>query len=231
MSATAPVYYLGKIAKILNRVTYQVEVTIDGIVENKYAIPFSRGEMDEPKVGDDVMLRNIDPLYGSMYLYEKLKEDKFIGFRSNGKAVEITPDYIEVTVYPRDPDDSSDGIEVQSAHDGFEDVGQSPWFTRFKLLRNGNVILSVGKDKPGTLTINTYKDTIINTKEKTHINSGSEVVINAPKMQLLKAKAVPKQSGSLCCIPVCPMTGQPHVIDTALQLEDVERPELDAYDE
>lgn len=215
-------YYLGKISEIIDRLTYEIRVDIDGIVEKKPAFPL-RGEVSEPKVGDYVLLRNIDPLYGSMYLYSKLKEDQFIGFRSNGKALEITPEYIEITVYDRGG--------TQDAHDGFEDVGQSPWFTRIKCLANGNVIISVGKGKSGNLTINTYKDTIINTKEKTHVNSGEEVVINAPKMQILKAKSIPNTSGSLNCIPACPLSGVVHHMDYGLQIEAVERPELDSYDE
>lgn len=93
-------YYLGKIREVIDRVTYEIRVDIDGVVEDKPAFPM-RGEVDEPKVGDDVILRNVDPLYGSMYLYSKLKEDEYIGFRSNGKEVTITPESITMRVYKR----------------------------------------------------------------------------------------------------------------------------------
>ena len=86
-------YYLGKIREVIDRVTYEIRVDIDGVVEDKPAFPM-RGEIDEPKVGDEVILRNVDPLYGSMYIYSKLKEDEYIGYRSNGKEVTITPESI-----------------------------------------------------------------------------------------------------------------------------------------
>lgn len=197
-------YYLGKISKIIDRVTYEIRVDIDGIVEEKPAFPL-RGEVSEPKIGDYVLLRNIDPLYGSMYLYSKLKEDRFIGFRSNGKALEITPEYIEITVY------ELGGLE--DAHDGFEDVGQSPWFTRIKCLANGNVIISVGKGKEGNLTINTYGDTKILTKGDTEIACDGDMTLDAPKITLKDLQSIPGTSGALNCIPVCPLTGAPHYLD------------------
>ena len=52
-------YYLGKIREIKDRLTYEIRVDIAGVVEDKPAFPL-RGEVDEPKVGDYVILRNID---------------------------------------------------------------------------------------------------------------------------------------------------------------------------
>lgn len=198
-------YYLGKVSKIIDRLTYEIRVDIDGIVEEKPAFPL-RGEIDEPKIGDYVLLRNIDPLYGSMYLYSKLKEDQFIGFRSNGKAIEITPEYIELTVYDRSDD-------VEGAHDGFEDVGGSPWFTRIKCLNDGNIIISTGKGKSGNLTINTYGDTKILTRGDTEVASDGQIKIDAPRVELSSLQSIPGTSGALNCIPVCPFTGATHYID------------------
>lgn len=247
-------YYFGTINKIINRLTYEVLIDIDGIVDKKPAFPFSRGEMDEPKVGDKVVLHNIDPLYGSMYLYTKLKEDEFVGFRSNGKAVEITPDYIEMSVF-KFKDSTPGENESQDAHDEFGN-----WYTRVKLYKeSGNIVISVGKGEEGSLTINTYKDVTIttmndvevnthndvtvntsnditintgdnvtvNTKNKTHINSGEEVVISAPKMQIKNAASVPNVSGALNCIPSCPLIGVVHYKDFGLQLSPDNRPGID----
>lgn len=179
-------HYLGRISKIIDRVTYEIRVTVDGIVEDKPAFPL-RGEVSEPKVGDYVLLKNIDPMYGSMYLYSKLKEDQFIGFRSNGKALEITPEYMELTVYDRGG--------LQDAHDGFEDVGQCPWFTRVRMDKNGDVDVQIGKGKPGTLTIHTYKDTKVqtdrikvdNAKVKNTLSSDTLVTIEAPVVSIKTA--------------------------------------------
>lgn len=91
-------YYLGKVIEVKDRLTYEIRVTIDGVVEDKVAFPF-RGEVDEPRIDDFVLLRDIDPIYHSVYLYTKLKEDEFIGYRSNGKMMSITPDYMTMQVY------------------------------------------------------------------------------------------------------------------------------------
>lgn len=110
-------YYLGKVREVKDRLTYEIRIDIPGVVEDKPAFPL-RGEVDEPMIGDYVVLREIDPVYGSMYLYSKLKEDEYIGFRSNGKLIDITPDHITMKVYKRNSDtdareDDFDGFETK----------------------------------------------------------------------------------------------------------------------
>lgn len=200
-------YYFGTINKIINRLTYEVLIDIDGIVDKKPAFPFSRGEMDEPKVGDKVVLHNIDPLYGSMYLYTKLKEDEFVGFRSNGKAVEITPDYIEMSVF-KFKDSTPGENESQDAHDEFGN-----WYTRVKMTKDGDIIISAGKGKNGNINISVYGDTNINTKGDTNISSDGNINIDSPKVTLKGLQSIPGVSGALNCIKVCPLTGVTHSID------------------
>ena len=103
-------YYLGMISKVEDRVLYKVRVTIDNVVDDAMAFPL-RGEVDEPKVGDMVLLYNIDDLFQSCYLYSKIKEDKFIGFRSNGKLISITPESITMMVYDTSEDANEDKID------------------------------------------------------------------------------------------------------------------------
>ena len=73
--------FIGVIAKVLDPDLYTIEVDIPGENERLSAFPF-RGEVDEPRVGDVVFLRELDPIYHSYYLYEKLKENDFIGIRA-----------------------------------------------------------------------------------------------------------------------------------------------------
>lgn len=212
-------YYLGKIVEVVDRITYEVKVSIDGIVDSKPAFPF-RGEVDEPKVGDMVMCKNIDPIYQSMYLYQKLKEDEFIGFRSNGKSIEITPDYIEMKVYKFDESKDS-----QSAHDDF-----TGFISRIKIDKEGNIDIDT---KPGKVTINIEGD--VNSTIKGEVNqkidgqvkseisgnvdikSDGNVTVDALKITLKDLKAIPKVSGSLNCVPVCPFTGLKHYIDNGMK--------------
>lgn len=96
--------YIGIITKLLGEEDgkdpdlYQVEVDIPERGKGFKAFPL-RGEVDEPRVGDVVVLRELDPDYHSYFLYEKLKENTFIGIRSRGKKIKITKDEIEIGVY------------------------------------------------------------------------------------------------------------------------------------
>lgn len=94
----ADLYYTGTIVEVLDKVLYEIKVDIPGIKSGVKAFPF-RGEVDEPRVGDFVFLKCLDPVFQSYYLYQKIKENDYIGFRSNGKMVDITPDYIRVAIF------------------------------------------------------------------------------------------------------------------------------------
>lgn len=194
-------YYLGKIREVKDRLTYEVRIDIPGIVEDKPAFPL-RGEIDEPKVGDYVILRNIDPVFGSMYLYSKLKEDDYIGFRSNGKNVTITPDYIEMSVYKKNGD--------QDAHDDF---GNS--YTKVKLYNSGDIEIIAGNG--GNLTVKVDGNVSITTNGTTDVKSEGPLTIDAPKVTLTGLQAIPETSGSLNCVPVCPFTGVTHYLDFGLK--------------
>lgn len=90
--------YIGIITKIIDRNLYKIEVDIPERGKGFIAFP-TRGEMDEPRVGDNVVLRELDSEFHSYFLYERLKENKFIGIRSRGKKIKITEDEIEIGIY------------------------------------------------------------------------------------------------------------------------------------
>ena len=120
-------YYTGTITEIVDPVLYQIKVDIPGIAVSVMAFPM-RGELDEPVVGDFVLLRSLDPIFNSYFLYQKIKENDFIGFRSNGKYVDITPDYILLGIFDpstRKNDFEKDGDKGQDhmvrGQDGFQD--------------------------------------------------------------------------------------------------------------
>ena len=85
---TEETFFAGTITEILDPVLYEIKVDIPGVIGGVKAFPI-RGEVDEPRVGDFVLLLSLDPVYHSYYLYKKIKENDFIGFRSNGKMVDI----------------------------------------------------------------------------------------------------------------------------------------------
>ena len=103
-------YYLGTIVEVIDPVLYKVRCDIPGEFEGVTAFPKRSEGMDEPRVGDFVLLMSFDPVYHSYFIYEKLKENDFIGFRSNGKMINVTPDFIEMAIFSDDwNDDQGDG--------------------------------------------------------------------------------------------------------------------------
>lgn len=96
--------YIGKISKVLDLDLYTIEVDIPGYNEALPAFP-KRGEVDEPRVGDVVLLTELDPVYKSYYLWEKLKENGFIGIRARGKVLKMSEE--EVTLGIFDPSDTA----------------------------------------------------------------------------------------------------------------------------
>jgi hypothetical protein len=151
--------YIGTITKLLGEEDgkdpdlYQVEVDIPERGKGFKAFPL-RGEVDEPRVGDVVVLRELDPKYHSYFLYEKLKENGFIGIRARGKKIKITQDEIEIGVYKDDDSwyDTNDETE-EPALDCFASI---------KITDSGEVIIKANKIslegenlsmKGGTLTL------------------------------------------------------------------------------
>ncbi len=107
-------YFIGRIVSVnndyestsdddlLNKRNYhEITATIPGYVENVVARPVS-GLNDEPKIGDTVLLYCLDPIFHSAYVYQKLKENDFIGIRAAGKSIDITENAITISVYDKD---------------------------------------------------------------------------------------------------------------------------------
>lgn len=122
--------YIGVITKIIDPDLYTVEVDIPGENEQLKAFPI-RGEIDEPRVGDSVLLREIDPIYHSYYIYEKLKENSFIGIRSRGKVLRMSAEEVSIGIF--DPEDT----EWADKNDG-EDPTPKPT-TWIKVDSEGNI--------------------------------------------------------------------------------------------
>lgn len=182
-------YYAGTVVSVDDVVLYEITVDIPGIIDGVKAYPM-RGEVDEPRVGDFVMLKCLDPTFQSYYLYQKIKENDFIGFRSNGKMVDITPDYIQLATFSGDYNDNN---------------GHRPEATNWvKLYANGDLEV----DCTGNVTINS--------EGTLNIKSNTETIIQAPSIQIkgpgtltCKGSVVPGDSGPFIATPVTPQPGAP----------------------
>lgn len=217
-------YFTGTIVEVIDSVLYQIKVDIPGIAVGVLAFPM-RGEIDEPKVGDFVLLRSLDPVFKSYFLYQKIKENNFIGFRSNGKMVDITPDSITIAIY----DPSSE------FNDSVKDESFRPKPTDWvKLDKDGNLEVNLRADAniivkgnckltiEGNSTVETKGDSSINVSGSTTLESPDITIKSSTKLTLTgggmletgnKATCSPTQPpiGGFCGIPVCPFSGASHV--------------------
>lgn len=195
------IYYTGTIVEVLDRVLYEIKVDIPGIIQEVKAFPM-RGEVDEPKVGDFVILRSFDPIFKSYYLYHKIKENDFIGFRSNGKMVDITPDYIRITTF--DPE-----LEYTDTKNKNYRPEPLDWI---KLDKDGNLDVYLRKDSNivirGNNTIEIDGDSDVTVKGNATLTS-PKVKITGGLLEV-KGNSNNDLQGPFNCIPVCPFSGAPH---------------------
>lgn len=188
---TEETFYAGTIVEVLDPVLYIVKVDIPGVIEGVKAFP-TRGEIDEPRVGDFVILLSLDSTYHSYYLYKKVKENDFIGFRSNGKMIDIQPDSITIATFIDD--------------EGYNDNnGARPTAIDF-----------IKIDKDGNITIQCSGEIKIDSESYLNIVSHTETTISAPSINIkgpgtltCKGTVVPGDSGPFVATPVTPSPGSP----------------------
>lgn len=197
-------FYLGSVHEVIDRVTYEITADIPGVAQEVKAYPWSRGEMDEPVAGNLIYLIALDPVYHSVYLYMKAKENDFIGIRSNGKMIDITPDYISMGVYETDTT-SKDGERP--------DLSKS----YCKMDSEGNIeIMATGNEKitiKGNVNVEVSGNADIKVSGTTNID-GSTLNINSGTINMNKKLPNPG-SGPLNCIPSCLFSGVAHGSNTA----------------
>lgn len=198
-----PQYFLGTVVGISKddnekleneREFHEIIVDIPGVIQNVKAYP-RMGELDEPKIGDQVLLLSLDPEYNSYFLYEKLKESDFIGFRASGKMVDITPNYITIGVFKEDLTDYGneehwDGEKIKDNH-----------ITSVTIDNEGNITVEAAKDNgKGNLNVYLKGNTDItidgDSGNKINITNDSDIDISGNSSVSISGKSDIKVSGN-----------------------------------
>ena len=227
-----PNYYIGTITYVesdplgllkKDKLYHEAVVSVPGVFENVLAFP-GRNQLDEPKVGDLVVVCSWDPVYNSYCTYEKLKENDFVGFRSNGKMVQINHEKIVVGVF----DESTEYKD--------DDVPDVSKLAHLEMDKEGNITVHAAKDitvegdSNCTITIKGNANLTVegNVKEKisgnveSDINGNLSVTANGSTelscpdvtvtggMMTVGGSAAPNGNGGWCAIPVCPLNGMVH---------------------
>lgn len=202
-------YYLGTVVavedhELLKNSKEHREIVADvpGIIEGILAYPKS-SELDEPKVGDPVILECLDPVYKSYFTYYKLKENNFIGIRAAGKMISIAPDTVTIGIFDKDCD--------------YTDAEVPECKTKIVIDSDGNINV----ESEGTINVNAKKDVSVETEGKLDITSGGDITLDAGFSEVtlknisnLKTGggvAVANGQGGFCGLPVCAFTGAAHV--------------------
>lgn len=90
-------FYLGVVKEYSGEFDFKITADIPGVISGVNAFPI-RGDCDEPKPGDPIILLGLDPLYNSYFLYWKLKENDFTGFRVKGRQISFQESGIRISI-------------------------------------------------------------------------------------------------------------------------------------
>ena len=188
-------YYLGIVVAVDNHELLkkskehrEVVVDVPGVMEGILAYPKSC-ELDEPKVGDPVILECLDQMYKSYFTYYKLKENNFIGIRAAGKCISITPDTITIGVFDKDS--------------VYKDDETPKMKTKVVIDSDGNVSV----ESAGKIDIKADDDISID-------GGGNNITISNATFKTNGGVSNADGQGGFCGIPICPFTGAPHVSST-----------------
>lgn len=202
-------YYLGTITEVLDPDLYQIKIDIPGLSREVTAYPI-RGELDEPRVGDQVLVRDIDPVFHSFYLYSEIKDDEFIGFRSRGKMIHVKnkgdENFIRICVF--DDTDKYEQNDPQIPKDDkirawlkIDDKGNIEIDANRKETEEGNIKITL----KGNMRIEVKGDSGINVESKNNILIKSDedvkvdaknIIVEGDKDINLKASNITIQSNS-----------------------------------
>ena len=205
MNTPQPNYYLGVITKILDPDKYEVEIEIPGVTKEAKAYPIDRSP-DEPKPEDLVLVLGLDPVWNSVWLYQKLKENEFIGFRSRGKKVDITKDRIEIGIFA----EMNEKDQTTPPYEEDKTPESTSWI---KIDKDGNIDVHAEKH----MHIKVDGDVKIEVAGDATIDVACSTTLNCPDVEItggmltVKGNVPPTGQGPFCAIPVCPVTGAPHI--------------------
>lgn len=194
-------YYLGVVVAVDNHELLtkskehrEIIADVPGVIEGILAYPKS-SELDEPKVGDPVILECLDPIHNSYFTYYKLKENNFIGIRAAGKMISITPDNITIGIFDKDTSYSDDEIPESK--------------TTIKIDSDGNIEVV----SENNIHVTSNNNINIESKGNICIDAGNNEVSlkNISSLKTAGGQSIANGTGGFCGIPICPFTGAAHV--------------------
>lgn len=189
-------YYFGTIVGVPDTSeSFTVQVNIPGVMENLTCFPLRCGA-DEPKIGDLVIIRDLDPEYHSYFVYEKLNENNFTGMRCKGKMIDFTDESIKIGIFDEgdfsDSDRPGNTSWIELKEDGDLDIVLED---DLYVQTDGSIKTVVEEDF--LLTVEQDTSIEIGGHTKINIKNGEEVVINGNVNVTINGDYSLKVSGNL----------------------------------
>lgn len=94
MSMNTPTILIGEVTSVEDSNYHIIRFTVNGYIEDQIAYPFA--VMDEPIVGDELMIIELDPIFKTAYYYIKKKNGEHIEMRYKDKHILINEEDISI---------------------------------------------------------------------------------------------------------------------------------------
>lgn len=89
-----PQFLIGEVTQVESKEFHIIKFKVDRYIDGQLAYPL--GVVDEPVVGDEILLIELDPIFKTAYYYFKKKNDEHIQFRYKGKSISILDSSVEI---------------------------------------------------------------------------------------------------------------------------------------
>jgi hypothetical protein len=222
-----PNYYIGTITYVesdplglltKDKLYHEAVVSVPGVFESVLAFP-ARTNLDEPKVGDLVVVCSWDPVYNSYCTYEKLKENDFVGFRAHGKMVQINHEKVVVGVFDESTEYKDDDVPDVSpiAHLEMDKSGNITVHAAQNITVNGDADCTITIKGNNTVTINGNNTVKIDGNSSLEVGGNLEAKVSGNMEADVKGNMSVDVKGSteLSCPDVTVTGGQLTVSGTA----------------
>lgn len=170
-------HYFGTIMEIPDSSgSFIIKANVPGVMENITCYPL-RSNIDQPKIGDLILIRDLDPEYHSYFVYEKLNENSYTGIRCKGKQLNFTDDSLKLGIF--DEGDYKDS-EVPGCTSWIElkEDGDLDIVLEDDLLIQTEGSIKAVSEEDFLLTIEQNASIEIGGHTKINIKNGEEVTIN-----------------------------------------------------
>jgi hypothetical protein len=77
-----------------NRLKFVIQFTAKGVVEDATAYPVAA--FDQPEVGEEILVFELETVFGFCYMYQKMKTEDNTRLRVGNSLIDIQPDCIDI---------------------------------------------------------------------------------------------------------------------------------------